>query len=248
MTSPSERLFARPPRLIAASLLAMSAILCAEVRNSVRFSIAAETVDGGGGSSQSSRYSHVGSVEPTIAGVSELGTTTALHGFISALTVEKISAYDGWALAHGLTIGVDAGFFDDPNQDGVPNIRHFAFDSHPLAAKAGEEKRFLGLLEIGGSDYLTLTVPVRNGALFSGDPLASEVDGIVYEILGDTDLNDPWSLSVVEVVPAFHTGLPTLGDFDGVQGADWQYRTFRLTDPVGTTSRQFMKAGVSPSP
>ncbi len=44
---------------------------------------------------------------------------------------------------------------------------------------------------------------------------------------------------------ALDTGLPALGDYDGVLGPDWEYRTFRLSDPMSTLPRAFMKAGVT---
>ncbi len=101
------------------------------------------------------------------------------------------------------------------------------------------------MADVAGTDYLTLTLPIRVGASFSGDPLISDAtDGLIYSILADTDLEDPWDLEVVELVPALDTGLPALGDYDGSAGADWEYRTFRLADPFGTHRRAFMKTGV----
>jgi len=138
---------------------------------------------------------------------------------------------------------------DDPNNDGLPNIGHFAFDTDPLGNGGDEGKRRLIVEDVGGTDYLTYTLPVRTGAVFSGDPPTSnEIDGIIYTILGDTDLEDPWDLSVVELVPALSAGLPALGDYDGVPGDDWEYRTFRLSASFDTLERAFMRAGVSGAP
>ena len=54
--------------------------------------------------------------------------------------------FEEWAVASGLTLGVDAGKGDDPNHDGVPNIFHFAFDTDPLAIGGGDEgkRRLVG--------------------------------------------------------------------------------------------------------
>lgn len=230
-----------------AALMATS--LGAEVRTGNRFTVTAETTDGGGGARGSSRYSETGSVASTVTGASTSGTTNAVHGFISALQVAHISTYDSWALARGLTIGVNAGFLDDPNGDGIQNIQHFAFDSDPLGFGSGDRKRFPGTLEIGGQSYLTLTLPIRTGAVFAGSPLtSSSVNGVFYQVLGDTDLDEIWPLSVVEVIPALDAGLPPLSDLLPPAGPDWEYRTFRLTQAVGTTPRQFMRAGVSTQP
>ncbi len=55
-------------------------------------------------------------------------------------------------------------------------------------------------------------------------------------------------MSIEELVPALDAGLPALGNYDGVPGDDWEYRTFRLTDPVSALPRAFMKADVTATP
>ena len=101
------------------------------------------------------------------------------------------------------------------------------------------------MANIEGVDYVVLTLPVRVGASFSGDPLVSEdIDGVIYSVLADIDLQDPWDAEVEEVVPALSAGLPTLGDYDGVVGADWEYRTFRIADPFSALERAFMKSEI----
>lgn len=227
-----------------------SGLLCAEVRSSATFSIAADTLDGGGGLSTSPTYSHEGSFEPMVEGESTSTNHLILHGFIAGLPAVALNAYDTWALLRGLTNGVNAGFFNDPNVDAHPNLYHFAFDTNPLGNRGDEKKRVLGTVNIDGMDYLTLTLPIRTGAVFAGSPslLSNPVDNIVYVILGDGELNDPWGLQVVELIPALTTGLPSLGDFDAASGGDWQYRTFRLTSPLSARSHSFMKAGAAPAP
>ena len=223
--------------------------LHAEVRSSASYSIEAETLDGGGGLSTSAAYTNEGSLEPLVAGESTSTSHHVMHGFVTGMTVATLSAFDTWAQARGLTTGVNAGFFDDPNDDGLPNIQHFAFDSDPLGMQHEECKRQIGFTSVGAMEYLTLTLPIRNGAVFSGNPFTSNVvDGILYEILGNTTLDDPWDLPVVELVPALDAGLPGLGDYDGAAGADWQYRTFRLADSLSASDRYFMRARVTEAP
>ena len=113
-----------------------------------------------------------------------------------------------------------------------------------------ECKRRIEFVDLGGGDYLTLTLPILKGAVFNGGlPLSSSsVSGVSYEILGHVQLEGIWSLQVVELLPALDSGLPALGDYDGTPGADWEYRTFRLVDAIGSTSRQFMKGGATASP
>lgn len=235
--------------LVGFALLLVPRALHAEVRTSTNYAIEAETLDGGGGVSSSSNYTNLDSLEALVAGTSISSDYVILHGFISGLTIETLGNYDTWAGARGLVTGLNAGFFDDPNEDGNPNIMHFAFDTDPLGYGSSEGKRELEAFNIGGMDYLTLTIPVRTGAVFVGNPLTSnEVDGVAYEILGDGDLNDPWDLEVVEVIPALSAGRPSLGDYSPSSGGAWQYRTFRLTNPLSTSTRQYMKVGVTVSP
>jgi hypothetical protein len=177
------------------------------------------------------------------------GDSTILAQWAAAKLSDNVSVSSYGDGARSLTPGVNDGWEDDPNGNGVPNIAHFAFDTDPLGSGVAEGKRWIAVSDVGGTDYLTLTLPVRNGAVFGGDPLLSDpVDGIIYTILGDLDLQDPWDLDLMELTPALDTDLPALGDYDGVAGADWEYRTFRLTDPVSAHQRAFLKAGVTTAP
>lgn len=250
MAHPRHGRWTGPFRGVAlASLWLIPLGLDAEVRASANYSVEAESVDGGGGWSTSASYANQGSLEALVTGKSSTTNYEILHGFITGLTVADLSGYDTWAEARGLTPGVNAGYLDDPNQDGRPNIQHFAFGSDPIGSGSVDDKRQITVTDVGGENYLTLTLPVRSGAVFSGNPLTSNlVDGVSYVILGDGDLVDPWELTVVELVPALADGFPSLGDDDAISGPDWQYRSFRLTDSVSTSPHAFIKAGVTPAP
>jgi hypothetical protein len=52
-------------------------------------------------------------------------------------------------------------------------------------------------------------------------------------------------LGLVEVVPALSDGLPALGDYDDVAGPDYEYRTFRLDDPVDSLEKGFIDLDVN---
>ena len=249
MRSTSTRLSDWPVAWGLAVVILGTVSLSAEVRFSASYSVEAETFDAGGGFSASAGYSQEDALEPLVAGTSDSTSYRILHGFMRGLTAVSLSEYDKWAQARALIDGVNTGFFDDPNQDRRPNILHFAFGTDPLGNGSDEGRIALGVVEIGGLEYLTLTVPVRTGAVFSGIPLCSNVvDGISYEIQGDVDLKDPWDHQVVEVVPALDAGLPVLGDFNGVAGGDWQYRTFRQGLPLSTSPQYFIRVEVSPEP
>ena len=104
----------------------------------------------------------------------------------------------------------------DPNGDGKPNIHHLALNTDPLGDGSYEGKLISALHEQTGEQYLTLTLPVLDGAIFSGsDALSATVDGVVYVIGGSTSLEAMWSEEIEEVAPALDSDLPPLGDFDG---------------------------------
>ena len=242
----------RQPSLVrwASAVLALLPTVQAELRVSDDYAIEAESLDGGGGWSESADYSSAGSVESLVGGGSSSTSYALRHGFIaSVVTLTSVSAYALWSQARGLVRGVNDGLDEDPNNDGIVNLQHFAFDTDPLGDGSDDGKRRLDLTSVGGSEYVVLTLPVRRGAIFGGVPLRSQViDELSYEILGDSNLDNVWSIPVVELFPALDAGLPPLGDYDGVDGGDWEYRTFRLTAPFGSSRRQFMKAGVTVGP
>ena len=95
---------------------------------------------------------------------------------------------------------------------------------------------------------MTIDIENADGENISIAISSNLVDGIIYSILGDTDLEDPWDLSVEKLLSALDTGLPALGDYDGVSGADWEYRTFRLSDPFSDLPRAFMNSTVTTAP
>ena len=160
-----------------------------------------------------------------------------------------LTPYQNWANSRGLVEGVNAAPNDDPNHDGASNLEHFAFDTDPLGNGSSEGKQRLKLATDGGSEqYLTVTVPILKGTLFSGSPLIGPATFGNYEVWGDNDLIAPFDLTVVEVTPALSAGLPPLGDYDSEPGPDWQYRTFRLADPIPNHNNAFIKFSASEAP
>jgi autotransporter-associated beta strand protein len=160
------------------------------------------------------------------------------------------SVYDAWALAKGLTgvPGLENGEGDDPDGDGRINRLEFAFDGNPLSG-ANDGKIVGKIASVGGSNVLTLTVPVRVGAIFSGTTarVSNPIDGVIYHIQGGYTLADAWPMVIGEVTgpeaTAIQSGLPALSDIGG-GGADWEYRTFRATDAITANPRGFMRGMV----
>jgi hypothetical protein len=160
------------------------------------------------------------------------------------------SVYDVWALAKGLTggPGLENGEGDDPDGDGRINRLEFAFDGNPLSG-ANDGKIVGKIASVGGSNVLTLTVPVRVGAIFSGATarVSNPIDGVIYHIQGGYTLADAWPMVIGEVTgpeaTAIQSGLPALSDIGG-GGGDWEYRTFRATDAITANPRGFMRGMV----
>lgn len=147
------------------------------------------------------------------------------------------SAYDSWASANGLTSANNAKSAD-PDGDGLSNLGEFAFDGSALSGKSSG-KVVAKVAKIGGVDYLTLTIPVRAGATFNEDMVSSLVDGVVYRVQGTLNLST-FTLDVVEVTGADATAIQT--DLPALSSAGWTYRTFRSTQPLGSETKQFLRA------
>lgn len=153
--------------------------------------------------------------------------------------------YDIWFAAKGLTLANSAKNLD-PDADGKNNLYEFAFDGDPLSG-ANDGKIVGKVASVGGSQVLTLTLPVRAGAVFSansGDQLSALVDGIYYRIEGDQTLN-AFADTITEVNGAdatvIQSGLPALS-------SGWTYRTFRAPGTTATNAKAFLRAKVSETP
>ena len=129
---------------------------------------------------------------------------------------------------------------------GIVNITHFAHETDPLGSGSNKEKRRLATATFPDGEHLTLTIPARVGATFSGSPsLEAVIDGMNYQVQGSFNLTN-WSETVTEITPAQSAGLPPLSDIDGDSNPDWEYRTFTLeNDPL---SGGFIRVGVEEAP
>jgi len=154
-----------------------------------------------------------------------------------------------WAAAKGLSSGINDSMEDDPDQDGKTNLYHFALDTEPLTNVVDENSNLQSESVEDAEDnenYLTLTIPVRKGASFSGSPLTSgSIDGIQYTIVATSELTANSPDLVVEEITAITSGMPTLGDYDDVSGADYEYHSFRLAEPIGSEAQAFLWVEIS---
>ncbi len=153
------------------------------------------------------------------------------------------SPFSTWAAGKGLN-GTNNGPAQDPDGDGQSNLTEFALDGEPLSG-AASGKVVGKIATVGADQALTLTLPVRSGAVFAGaTEQSSTVDGVVYRIQGGNNLGS-WALAVSEVTggdaTAIQTGLPALS-------TGWTYRTFRTPGPVSADPKEFIRAVIDPAP
>ncbi|MCW1916373.1 autotransporter-associated beta strand repeat-containing protein [Luteolibacter sp. GHJ8] len=151
------------------------------------------------------------------------------------------NAYDTWASAAGLT-GANNGKLIDADMDGWDNLTEFALDGAPLSGIRGG-KMVSKIATVGGVSSLTLTLPVRTGATFSGttEKTSAAINGVIYKIQGTETLSS-YPLEVIEVTgadaTALQSGMPALS-------TGWTYRSFRLAGAVTATSKKFMRVVIS---
>ena len=187
---------------------------------------------------------------------------TINYGYNGSTQIALVAVPFGtWAAAKGLT-GVAGSGSDtdpapaaDPDHDGRSNLEEFAFDGNPRSGtNDGKVVSKVATLPSDGSKVLTLTVPVRRGASFSGatEQVSALIDGVIYTIQGSATLDAAsWTLAITEItnsadVAAIQAGLPALSDINADSVADWIYRTFRtpgtLTD--GSHPHDFIRGKV----
>jgi len=172
-----------------------------------------------------------------------------------ALVYTGISAFNTWANSFTNPPLANTAAGADPDHDGRSNLAEFAFDGDPRSGlNDGKVVSKVATLPSDGSKVLTLTLPVRNGATFSGatEQVSALIDGLIYTIQGSATLDpDSWTLVITEItnpadVAAIQAGLPALSDINGDSAADWTYRTFRTPGTVtdGSHPHDFIRGKV----
>jgi hypothetical protein len=197
-----------------------------------------------------------GSFQSTLAdGLNALRSLNYDSAERGSFTVSLTHVYKAWAFFNGLTEGVNDAPTDDPNNDGITNLQHFALATNPLGSGGNEGKQRVSIDTIKGSNYFTITLPVRRGAVFSNLPNfpnltnssnpTTTIDDVTCEIQGTLDLSS-WNVELAEVTPALSAGLPVLADLDGDGNPAWEYHTFRFTNPAAPPDDSFMRFKITP--
>ncbi|MFC7336061.1 beta strand repeat-containing protein [Haloferula chungangensis] len=133
-------------------------------------------------------------------------------------------------------VGPDA----DPDKDGVSNRVEYALNGNP------DDGSDLGLLAIISETNLSLVVAVLDGTTFTdgaGGTQTATVGNITYNIQGALDLAT-FDSAVSQVGGASDTAA----DLPDLTGTDWEYKTFKLDDSEGLSSKGFLRVEVSAVP
>ena len=174
------------------------------------------------------------------------GASNTSEYYIDNLSIVKVAtadAYDSWANTKGLSVGVNDGTADNPDGDYLNNLAEFALDGDPLIA--GDIDKItdqLATLGAENTETITITIPMRDGAVFTGanEKVSADIDGVIYRVAGSADLVS-WALEVTEVTgvdaTAIQSGLPALS-------SGWTYRSFRLADNIDNLRTGFLRLSV----
>jgi autotransporter-associated beta strand protein len=169
-------------------------------------------------------------------------------GFIQVIGLPD--AFADWIATFTSLTGPNAARGADPDGDGLTNIQEFAFNSIPDSGAASGKIRS-SVETITGEQALVLTLPVRNGAAFTGNTPAAIAtvsddydDDLGYRIEGTNDMS-AFDQQVSVVNPAVSAGLPALD-------TGWTYRSFRLNGNIGGATPRgpegFLRAVVIDTP
>lgn len=179
------------------------------------------------------------------------GTLQINGGDIELVVTGASTPFQTWALASGLdgTAGKENGPADDPDEDGVNNLREFAFNGDPL--DPSDNGLIAGLTQDASTppgEELTIIIAARNGATFSGSGSptvqSATVDGFTYTVEGTLDLATIPGSNVSYVDGPSGTAPPATGLPD-LSAAGWKYHTFKLDASEGLPDKGFLRAKVS---
>lgn len=154
------------------------------------------------------------------------------------LVVPPSDPFIGWIA--GYAVGAQTAKSDDPDGDGLTNLDEFALDGDPASGVASGKVR-ARIETVGADQALVITLPVRDGATFSGTTSqTATIDGIDYTVEGSNDLS-LFDQGVTEIT-ASTTGMPTVN-------TGWTYHTFRLNGAIGGATprgpKGFLRATVA---
>jgi autotransporter-associated beta strand protein len=199
----------------------------------------------------------------TLASTASLNLTHAGIDVVGALIIDGVAQDDGkytfgsgqlqvgpddgtpfsiWAAENITAIdpGADASAGGDPDNDGSNNLAEFAFNGDPLSGSDNGQVYVLTADSDADPDtdkelILTLAVRKSTPAFAAGAPATAPLtDGVIYSILGGTDLA---SFGVtVTPVGLVDPGVPL------TDATHYEYRSFSLSGSNGLAGKGFLRA------
>jgi hypothetical protein len=156
----------------------------------------------------------------------------------SAVVTVAADVYQLWAIAGGLTPGVNFEEVDNPDGDPNNNAAEFMRATDPLSGNDVFLRRLL-VVDIGGTNYFSLTLPVPIGAeILAFNSFARFSFGfesrsvqVADRFLSSTDLVQGFphgGVDFAEIVPALDGPVGTSPALPALPGTH-EYRTIRLT-------------------
>ena len=140
------------------------------------------------------------------------------------ITADSYSAWIAGYNTSGFT-AQDLTAAGDPDRDGHNNWLEFALDSNPTTGTTSDKVR-ARTETVAGETAMLLTLPVLDGATFTGATAKTATVGrVIYTIEGSNGLI-LFDQAVTEVSPARSASLPT-------PNSGWSYRSFRLAGGIG---------------
>ena len=178
-------------------------------------------------------------------GVNVWPTDASQFGSVTINTAPA-DPYASWMAGFNLTgfTNPDLTATGDPDGDGQNNRTEFALDGNPVTGVSSAKVR-VRVESVSGEKALLITLPVLDGAVFSGSVAkTASIGQVFYTIQGSNSLIN-FDQPVTEVTPARTDGMPT-------PHSGWSYHSFRLAGAIdGLTPRGprgFLRASISPAP
>jgi autotransporter-associated beta strand protein len=156
------------------------------------------------------------------------------------------SGYGSWAIATGLTAGVNDAAAFDADGDGFNNGTEYILGGLPL--NGANNPKIYSLLADSSADadsdkelIMTIAVPQGTPAFTAGAPTSTaSFEGYLVTVRGSTDLST-FPVVVTPVNPIV-TGLPPAPVQGGIT---YEYRSFSLNGSNGLTGKGFLQVSVT---
>ena len=157
------------------------------------------------------------------------------------------TAYQAWAIANGLTPGVNFHYHQDADGDGLSNAAEYFRNLNPIVKDSGQTRQLFHVEEIGGQRYGVLTLACRTDVPYQvvyDGWIAANHSILPYLVIeasdnirasADLQFGGPGNPAIIQdttlPIPA---GLPTLDP-------GWEWYHFRFVEPVATLGSGFMR-------